>query len=55
MVTFGDWISSAPTELNNAFFLLRVRITILSICLRKEEKQHSKEEGIKKKYEYQTY
>lgn len=22
MVTFGDWISSAPTELNNAFFLL---------------------------------
>lgn len=22
MVTFGDWISSTPTELNNAFFLL---------------------------------
>lgn len=38
MVTFGDWISSTPTELNNAFFLLRVRITILSICLRKGRK-----------------
>ena len=38
MVTFGEWISSTPTELNNAFFLLEF-ILPYYLCLRKGRKK----------------